>query len=92
MTFHVGDERVEAGSGARVYGPRGVPYEFEAQGTAPTRMLLFNTPAGFEGFPVEVGKPAKGLTLPPAGPSDLQKLAKIAAKYDIEILAPLPGR
>jgi hypothetical protein len=55
-------------------------------------MLLFNTPAGFEGFPVEVGEPAKGLTLPLAGPSDLQKLAKIAAKYDIEILAPLPGR
>jgi mannose-6-phosphate isomerase-like protein (cupin superfamily) len=91
MTFYVGDERVKAESGAWVYGPRAVPHGFEAEGTAPTRMLLFNTPAGFEDFPVEAGEPAKELTLPPAGPPDLEKLAKIAAKYDIEILGPLPS-
>ena len=68
-----------------------VPHGFEAEGTAPTRMLFLSTPAGFERFPVEVGEPAKELTLPHAGPPDLEKLATIADKYDIEILEPLPG-
>ena len=92
MTFYVGEERIRAGAGAWVYGPRGVPHGFAVEGTAQARVLLLNTPAGFEGFPVEVGEPAKELTLPPAGPPDLQKLARIAATYGIEILGPLPGR
>ncbi len=93
MTFYVGEERIKAGAGAWVYGPRGVPHGFEAEGTEPARMLLFNTPAGFEGFPVEAGEPAEELTLPPAGPPpDLERLVRIAATYGIEILGPLPGR
>src|SRR5215208_6887415 len=92
MTFYVGDERVKAGAGAFVYGPRGVPHGFAVEGTAPARILLQNYPAGFEGFPVEVGEPAKELTIPPAEPPDMEKLMAIAAKYDIEILGPLPGR
>jgi hypothetical protein len=54
-------------------------------------MLLLNTPAGFERFTVEAGEPAKELTIPPAEPPDMDKLMAIAAKYDIEILGPLPG-
>ena len=92
MTFYVGDERVKAGAGAFVYGPRGVPHGFEVEGTAPARILLQNYPAGFEGFPVEVGEPAKELALPPAEPPDMERLMAIAANYDIEILGPLPGR
>jgi hypothetical protein len=38
-----------------------------------------------------VGEPAKELTLPPAEPPGMDKLMAIAAKYDIEILGPLPG-
>ena len=92
MTFYVGDERVKAGAGAFVYGPRGVPHGFEVEGTAPARILLQNYPAGFEGFPVEVGEPARELTLPPAEPPNLESLMSVAPKYDIEILGPLPGR
>ncbi len=91
MTFYVGDERVKAGPGAFVYGPRGVPHGFEVEGDAPARMLLQNYPAGFEVFPVEVGEPAEELVLPPAEPPDMERLMAIAAKYDIEILGPLPG-
>jgi hypothetical protein len=39
-----------------------------------------------------VGEPAKVLTIPPAEPPDMERLMTIAAKYDIEILGPLPGR
>ena len=91
MTFYVGDERVKAGPGAFVYGPRGVPHGFEVEGDAPARMLLQNYPAGFEAFPVEVGEPAEELVLPPAEPPDMERLMTIAAKYGIEILGPLPG-
>ena len=92
MAFYVGGERIEAGPGAFVYGPRGVPHGFAVEGEAPARVLLLNTPAGFEGFPVEAGEPARELTLPPAAPPDLERLARIAATYGIEILGPLPGR
>ena len=91
MTFYVGDERVEAGPGSFVYGPRGVPHGFEVEGDAPARILLQNHPAGFEAFPVEVGEPAEELVLPPAEPPDMERLMEIAAKYGIEILGPLPG-
>jgi hypothetical protein len=32
---------------------------------------------------VEVGEPAKELTLPPTGPPDMERLMTIAAKYGI---------
>ena len=64
MTFYVGEERVKAEAGAFVYGPRGVPHGFEVDGTEPARILLQNYPAGFERFPVEVGEPAKELSIP----------------------------
>jgi quercetin dioxygenase-like cupin family protein len=92
MSLYVGGERVKAGPGAFVYGPRGVPHGFEVDGTEPARILLQNHPAGFEGFPVEVGEPAEQLVLPEAEPPDMERLMAIAAKYDIEILGPLPGR
>ena len=40
---------------------------------------------------MEVGKPAKDLSIPPEEPPDMERLMAIAAKYDIEILGPLPG-
>ena len=89
--FYIGGERLVDGPGMYVYGPREVPHGFEVEGSSPARILLLNTPAGFEWFPVEVGEPAKELALPPAGPPDLQKLATIAAKYEMEILGPLPS-
>ena len=92
MTFYVEDERSKGGAGAFVFGPRGILHGFEVNGTEPARILLQNYPAGFEGFPVEVGEPAKELALPPAEPPDMERLMAIAAKYDIEILGPLPGR
>ena len=90
MTFYVGEERVKAEAGAFVYGPRGVPHGFKVDGTEPARILLQNYPAGFE-FPCGSGRTAKELSIPPAEPPDMDKLMAIAAKYDIEILGPLPG-
>jgi quercetin dioxygenase-like cupin family protein len=79
MIFYVGEEKVEAEAGAFVYGPRGVPHGFEVHGAEPARILL------------QKGEAAKELSMPPAEPPDMGRLMAIAAKYDIDILGPLPG-
>ena len=92
ITVYVGDEKIKAEPGTWVYGPREVPHGFRIEGDSPARFLLLYTPAGFERYFVEVGEPARELTLPPAEPLNLESLMSVAPKYDIEILGPLPGR
>jgi hypothetical protein len=48
-------------------------------------MLLQCTPGGFEHFVIEMSESA-----PPSGPPDMETLMALAAKYDNEILGPLP--
>ena len=40
MTFLCGEQRVQAGPGTFVYGPREIPHGFRVEGTEPARMLL----------------------------------------------------
>ena len=90
ITFYVGVERIKAEPGTWVYAPREVPHGFRIEGASPAKMLLLYTPAGFEQYFVEVGEPARELTLPPAERPDIERLTSVGAKYDIEILGPLP--
>ena len=85
MTFLCGDQKVQAGPGTFVYGPRGIPHGFRVEGTQPARMLLQCTPGGFEHFIIEMSELA-----PSTGPPDMEKLMALAAKYNNEILGPLP--
>jgi quercetin dioxygenase-like cupin family protein len=73
------------GPGTFVYGPREIPHGFRVEGTQPATMLLQCTPGGFEHFVIEMSESA-----PPSGPPDMEKLMALAAKYDNEILGPLP--
>jgi mannose-6-phosphate isomerase-like protein (cupin superfamily) len=88
MTFYVGDEVLEAGGGAFVFAPSGIPHTFTVD-VEPTRVLVFASPAGFERFAVELGDPASsdsppaGLTLPPP-----DVLAPVAERFGIEIVGP----
>ena len=61
---------------------------FTTSDAGPSRMLLGLSPAGFERFFEEMGEPAGSLTLPPAGPPDMEKLLGLAKKYNAEILIP----
>lgn len=49
MTIFVGDERIEAGTGDFVFGPRGVPHAYLAQSEQAEFLVSF-APAGIEGF------------------------------------------
>lgn len=90
VTIFCGDQRIKAGPGTYVYGPREIPHGFRIEGTQPGRLLILATPSGFDQFITESGEPAPALTLPPAAPLDLEKLNAAAAKYQIELLGPLP--
>ncbi len=76
---------MKGGPGAYVFGPRKIPHGFKAVGTGPARMLLLCSPAGFENFVLELSVPFADLH-----PPDMAKLMATAAKYQIDILGPLP--
>ncbi|RIK42527.1 MAG: hypothetical protein DCC55_08460 [Chloroflexi bacterium] len=46
---------------------------------------ILTIPAGFEQFVIDLSEPP-----PPVEPPDLDRLMEVAAKYQIEILGPLP--
>ena len=87
ITFHIGDETIEAGPGDIVVGPRDVPHRFAA-GPDGVRLLFLLTPAGLEGLIVEQSVPATTRTLPPPGgpPPDLDRAREIAVRYGCELL------
>lgn len=91
VAFRCGDQRVRCGAGTYVWGPRGIAHGFRVEGQQPARILLLNTPAGFEHFIIELSEPAEGQRLPPPGPPDMQKLMAVAATYNIRIFGPLPA-
>ena len=75
-----------AGPGSFAFGPREIPHGYKVVGSAPARLLVLATPAGFERFVMEMSEPIAA----PPGPPDMAKLAAVAANYKIEILGPLP--
>jgi mannose-6-phosphate isomerase-like protein (cupin superfamily) len=89
-TFISNGKKVKVGPGAYVFGPREVPHGFRIEGAAPARMLVLTTPGGFEGFVVDMSEPATELALPQPTAPNMQKLVALAARYNIEILGPLP--
>jgi quercetin dioxygenase-like cupin family protein len=78
--------------GDAMYQPVGVPQTHRVTSAEPARVLAINSPAGFEQFFVETGRPAGSLTLPPPdeSPPDMEQLAALAAAHGIELLSP-PG-
>jgi quercetin dioxygenase-like cupin family protein len=78
--------------GHSMYQPVGVPQTHRVTSSEPARVLAITTPAGFERFVAEAGRPAESLTLPPPeeSPPDLERLAAIAAEHGVDLLGP-PG-
>jgi mannose-6-phosphate isomerase-like protein (cupin superfamily) len=88
FTVRCGDQTFSAEAGSYVFAPRGVPHTFVVEGGAPGRLLTLLTPGGSEAFFVQAGRPAPGPGLPPPAPPDLERLAVIAAGFDMEFVGP----
>jgi quercetin dioxygenase-like cupin family protein len=91
FTFISEEKKTVLGAGGYIFLPRKIPHGLRCSGSAPSTMLILATPGtGFVGMMTEMGEPAKERVLPVPGPPDLEKLAILCAKYQIEILGPLP--
>ena len=92
VLFIIGNEqqRIVAGPGTFVFGPREMPHGFRVAGSFPARRLTAATPAGFENFVLALSEPAPASGFPPAGLPDMEKVMAAAARANIEILGPLP--
>ncbi len=78
----LGTNVLEAGPGAVIYKPRGVPHAFWNAGNAPARLVEILTPPGFEGYFEEMGQlfaESRG------GPPDPERAAKVCAKYGLRL-------
>jgi quercetin dioxygenase-like cupin family protein len=88
LTFHIGEQSIEAGPGDLVVGPRDIPHRFSA-GPEGATVLFMLTPAGLEGLIREQSVPAARRELPGPGdvaPPDLQRMREIALSYGCELL------
>ncbi len=90
MTFVCGGRTIKGVPGTYVWGPRDIPHGFRVDGDQPARILLLSVPSSFITFTMEMGEPVGDRTTPPSVPLDMEKLMRVAAKYRIEILGPLP--
>ena len=76
----IGERVFEAGPGAVVVKPRGVPHAFWNPTDRPARLLEIIAPAGFENYFAELGE-----ILRTAGPPDEHRLHAVADKYGLDL-------
>lgn len=78
----IGDQVWEAGPGAVIFKPRGIPHAFWNPGDTPARLVEIITPAGFEGYFEEMARlfaEARG------GLPDPKRAAAVCAKYSLDL-------
>ncbi len=80
--FQIGEQSFTATRGWFGLGPRNVPHALKAAGTAPAKMLMVVTPAGFEQFFDELAE----LTAIP--PYDFDQVQTLFEKYGMKIVEP----
>ncbi len=80
LTVFWGDEKRTAAAGAYFFQPRGIPHGFRVEGETPVQLLYMTFPAGLDRFLAE-----QESLVPDCKP------VTAAARYQIEILGPLPA-
>jgi quercetin dioxygenase-like cupin family protein len=89
LQVQAGEHTFTAHAGSYVQIPRGTLHCFQNVGNRASRMLVILTPAGFEDFLFEVGRPAEpGKSAPPFGPQELERTIAAAPKYHLELRLP----
>ena len=88
IRFRIGDEELLADAGSFVFAPRDVPRTFVVEGESTAHVLTLLTPGGGERFFLDAGRTPDGPGLPPPGPPDVEKLRRVAERYEAEIIGP----
>jgi quercetin dioxygenase-like cupin family protein len=80
MRVVCGAKEWEAVPGSTVFLPRGIEHAFMVTSETPIRGLQITTPAGFEDFVAELGRPAEGPGLPPPTVPDIAHLDQVGRR------------
>ena len=87
LVVECGDRRWTAGPGAFVFLPHGIPHVFVVS-RGPVRGLQVTSPAGFESFIAELGRPPTGPGLPEPSAPDVPRLLEAQARHRGEVVGP----
>jgi mannose-6-phosphate isomerase-like protein (cupin superfamily) len=88
MSITCGDSHFNAAAGSFVLIPKGVPHTFNVE---KAKWLVLAPSGDFMNFVREMGEPARTRSLPVVeGPPDMEKLNRLAVKYDMQVLGPPP--
>jgi len=81
----LGDQTYSAKVGDFAHMARGTPHRFQNVGDKPARMVLSYSPAGFEQFFLDVGRPVTDPHAPPpeTTPEDIRKARQFAEMYGV---------
>lgn len=91
FTFISDGKKTVLGPGGYIFLPRKIPHGIRCTGSAPSTMLILAMPGtGFVGMMTEMAKPAEQRALPAPATPDMDKLMTLCAKYEIDVLGPLP--
>jgi mannose-6-phosphate isomerase-like protein (cupin superfamily) len=89
MRFMVGDRILDAPAGSVVFAPRGIPHTFKVKAPL-ARAITLCTPAGFEEWFREMGRPAESFDLPDQpqqfSESDFRKMIVLGRQLETEII------
>lgn len=93
-TARLGDETLEADTGACFLLPHGRPHSFQI--VSETARLLTVTaksgdPATFDGMVRALGVPTEQPVLPQPGPIDPEEVGRVCAEYGIDVVGPPPA-
>ena len=90
IEFTIGGQKIDAGPGSIVFGPRGVPHSYVVR-KGPSRTLFLFTPGGFEEAVIATSEPARERRLPAEdeGWPDMATLPSVFQRYGCELLEPM---
>ena len=88
FTGFCGDRSWSGGPGALVFMPHGIPHGFTVSDAGPGRIIVVESPGGFDQFVAAVSEPAHDMEPPEPTPPDLARITQLAAAHGIRILPP----
>jgi quercetin dioxygenase-like cupin family protein len=90
LSIEVNGELFSVPAGSSAFGPRGLPHSYKVESET-AHFLVFGTPAGFENWFFETGKPAERLEVPEFNIADFPDFGDVIAslaKYGGQVLGP----
>lgn len=89
VTFHVGDQVIDALPGSTVFVPRGTIHSFRNVDSGIAKMLFMYNPPGMEGMFTEIGHPGtRNVQAPPLSMADVEAMIAVSGKYKFTIVPP----